>query len=162
MDTLGVIADDGPRIALTTVAFYVTLLATLRISGRRTLAQLSAFDAVITIALGSLLASTATGPPGSYGRNVVALVVLLALQTVVATLRKRSGTVRRLVDFQPEDLGRGSSLDLRSGPFGPQLTEQEVHSRLRDKGVFDPSQAASVILEPAGQISVRTDRVGPA
>ena len=38
-------------------AAYVTLVVTLRLSGKRTLAKLNAFDFVVTIAIGSTLAT---------------------------------------------------------------------------------------------------------
>ncbi len=41
-------------VVLSTVAMYLSVLIGVRIAGRRTLAQLSAFDAVVTIALGSI------------------------------------------------------------------------------------------------------------
>lgn len=46
------------RVALVGVAACAALVLTLRIGGTRSLAELDAFDPVVTVALGSTLAST--------------------------------------------------------------------------------------------------------
>jgi uncharacterized membrane protein YcaP (DUF421 family) len=47
------------RTLLMTSLSYVTMVILLRISGKRTLAKMNAFDFVVTIALGSSLATVA-------------------------------------------------------------------------------------------------------
>ena len=48
---------DILRILLVGAASYTTLVAILRLSGKRTLGQLNVFDFVVTVALGSTLAT---------------------------------------------------------------------------------------------------------
>lgn len=48
--------DVGRVVAVGTAA-YVTLVVLLRVAGKRTLAQLNAYDFVVTVAFGSTLAS---------------------------------------------------------------------------------------------------------
>lgn len=45
------------RIVLVGAASYVALVVLLRLGGKRILAKLNAFDLVVTVALGSMLAS---------------------------------------------------------------------------------------------------------
>lgn len=142
------------RVAVTTGLFYLTIFAVLRIAGRRTLAQFSAFDYVVTIAMGSLLAGTALSPSTTFAQGVTALIVLIGLQLLIGWLRQRSGPARRLLDFQPQEIGRDGRLSLSSNPLRAQLTEDEVRSLLREKGIFDVEDARLVILEPNGSISV--------
>lgn len=49
--------SDILRIILVGAASYTTLVAILRLSGKRTLGQLNVFDFVVTVALGSTLAT---------------------------------------------------------------------------------------------------------
>ena len=44
---------DIARVLLVGSAAYATLIVVLRLSGKRTLSQLNAFDFVITVAIGS-------------------------------------------------------------------------------------------------------------
>ena len=49
--------SDIVRVLLVGIASYAFLIASIRILGERTLAQLNAFDFVVTVALGSTLAT---------------------------------------------------------------------------------------------------------
>lgn len=140
-------------VAVSTVAIYVSTLIAVRIAGRRTLAQISTFDIITTIALGSVMATTAVSTSARYAQGATAVGTLLVLQTVVAAARQRWPRLRRLVDFRPEVVVEDGAMHLSASPFGPQLTESELRSLLRREGVFDLSSVQLVIVEPAGQLS---------
>ena len=152
-DWLGASVGTVWAIVLSTALIYGSALLTVRLAGRRTITQLSAFDAVVTIALGSLVATTAVTRTTSYAEGLTAMVTLLALQTGLATLRQRSDRVRRLVDFEPEVLVHQGAPSLSRRPGSSQVTEEELWSRLRQKGVRLTS-GTLVILEPDGSMSV--------
>jgi uncharacterized membrane protein YcaP (DUF421 family) len=141
-------------VVAVTAAMYASVLAATRVAGRRTLAQLSAFDVVVTIALGTILGSTAVSPSVSYGDGVAAILALLSLQVVIGSIRRRSPAMRRLVDFRPLDVVDGGQVDLPRGLLGPQLTEDELRSQLRLRGCFDPGTVRQAVLEPVGGMSV--------
>ena len=142
-------------VVLGTVATYVSTLAAIRLAGRRTVAELSAFDVVVTVAIGSLVASTAASDDPGYAQGVTALVTLLVLQVVIAALRQRSATLRRLLDFKPETVVDGGRVHLPSGPLSSQMTWDELQSKLRERGVFDLDDVILVVVEPTGELSVR-------
>jgi len=136
---------------------YLSTLTAARTAGRRTLAQLSGFDTIITIAIGSILASTSVSPDPSYAQGITALLTLLALQLGLGVLRRRMSFVGRLVDFAPEVVVRNGAFQPEKHVFGPQLTPGELESALRQHGVFDPGKALVVVLEPTGKFSVALD-----
>jgi uncharacterized membrane protein YcaP (DUF421 family) len=142
-------------VVLSTVAMYTSVLVGVRVAGRRTLAQMSAFDAVVTIALGSMLATTALSPRPSYAQGTTAIATLLVLQVALGWLRLRSSRLRRLLDFEPVVLVDEGVERPRSGLLGPQLTDDELRSTLRVHGLFDLEQVERVLLEPNGELSVR-------
>lgn len=147
-------------VALSTLAMYASLLIGIRVAGRRTLAQLSAFDAVITIALGSMMATTVLSPSPTFVQGVTAVSTLLVLQVGLGVLRRRVGWVRRAVEFEPVVLVEHGSQRDRSGVLGSQITEDELRSALRTRGIFDLADVELCILEPTGEISalrVRSD-----
>lgn len=148
-----------PRIgfvAMSTAAVYASIVVAVRVAGRRTLAQMSAFDVVVTVALGSMLSSIALTPEPSYAEGMTAVATLLALQVIVGVLRQGSPLLRRLLDFGHIVIVRNGEPNLSSAPTGAQLTEAELRSALRERGVFDLEDAALVILEPNGSFSVKT------
>lgn len=142
-------------VALSTVAMYLSVLVGVRLAGRRTLAQLSAFDAVVTIALGSILSTTVLSASPSYARGLTAVVTLLGLQVALGAVRRRYPRVRRLVDFDPVPLIEDGVVQPRGGPLGVQLTDDELRSALRGRGVFDVDEVDEAVLEPTGDVSVR-------
>lgn len=151
---LGTTWSTAGFVALGTALIYISMVVGIRIAGRRTVSQMSAFDFVITVALGSLLATTAVSKDVSFLQGLVALVTLLVLQTLVAFLRQRFGWFRHLADFRPKLLRDGGPTRLSQAPTGAQLTHEELRSKLRQKGVFDYDDPVVVILEADGSISV--------
>ena len=142
-------------VIVSTLAIYGSTLVAIRLAGRRTVAELSAFDVVITVAIGSLVASTAASPQPSYGQGMTALMTLLILQVGIGALRQRSSTVRRVLDFKPETVVDGSQICLPEGPLSSQMTRDELQSKLRERGVFDLDDVTLVVVEPTGGLSVR-------
>ena len=142
-------------VIASTLAVYGSTLVAIRLAGRRTVAELSAFDVVITVAIGSLVASTATSSEPSYAQGMTALMTLLVLQVGIGALRQRSSTLRRVLDFKPETVVEGDQLHLPKGPLTSQMTRDELHSKLRERGVFDLDDVTLVVVEPTGKLSVR-------
>ncbi len=142
-------------VVVATVATYLSTIVAIRLAGRRTVAQLSSFDIVVTVAIGSLVASTASSDDPSYVQGMTALVTLLLLQVGIAALRQRSATLRRVLDFQPETVVDGGRVDLPAGPLTSQITLEELRSKLRQQGVFDLDSVTLVLIEPTGGLSVQ-------
>lgn len=142
-------------VAASTAAIYATMFVSVRIAGRRSLSQLSAFDAVVTVALGSTLASTALSSDAAYLQGATVIATLLVLQVTIAAARQRWALARRVIDFPPEEVVVDGELTLPTSPWSSQLSEDELRSLLRQKGYFDLDRLRVVLLEPSGgQISV--------
>lgn len=147
------------KVVASTLAIYGTVVIALRIAGRRTVSQMSAFDFVVTIAIGSLVASIALSPNPSYARGLAALTTLLVAQQIVAVVRQRFPATRRFLDFEPQTIYENDSLELRHNPLTAQITEAEVRSKLRRHGLRDFEDVDVVILEPDGHVSVLKKKV---
>ena len=132
---------------------YVALVLLLRVSGKRTLAKMNAFDLVVTVALGSTLASILTSRDVALAQGVLAFAVLVGLQFAVTWLSVRSGRVRRAVRSEPALLAyQGCPLDevLRR----ERITRGELDSAVRDGGLSAMGDVGAVVLETDGTISV--------
>lgn len=136
-----------------TAALYGAVLVLVRVAGRRTLAQISAYDALVTIALGSVVATAALPARASVIDAVVVIVTLLVLQTLLGWLRQRFPLVQRLTDFAPMPILRSGQSHLSTSPWSAQLTVDELASRLRQQGITDLSAVDLVVLEPDGKLS---------
>jgi uncharacterized membrane protein YcaP (DUF421 family) len=133
---------------------YVLTVVAVRLAGRRTLAQMSAFDTVITIGVGTLAASTALPTSPAVADFAAALLTFLALQVLIAAVRQRFPTTQRVLDFAPRVLADVDGTRLRRHPSAAQLTRQELESQLRQNGVGSLDDVELVVLEPSGRITV--------
>lgn len=78
--------NDLVRVLTMAALAYLTLIAVVRVSGERTLSKMNAFDLVITVALGSTLATTLLNRQVALLEGVVALALLVALRRTAAAL----------------------------------------------------------------------------
>lgn len=144
------------RTVLVGTLAYAGLVLTLRISGKRTLAKLNAFDLVVTVALGSVLASILVSPDVALAQGIAAFATLVALQFALARASVRWRRVARLVRSEPTLLLRRGEV-LPEALRGARVTEAELRTVIRTSAHPDPSRVSAVILESDGSFSVIGD-----
>jgi uncharacterized membrane protein YcaP (DUF421 family) len=150
--------DNWPDIARTILvggAAYAGLVAVLRLTGKRTLSQLNAFDFIVTVALGSTLATILLSKDVSWTEGMVAFGLLVGLQLLVALLSSIWPRLRSVFTSSPVLLvehGEYHDEAIRRN----RLTRSEVWQAIRSSGSGDVSQVAAVVLETNGTLSVIT------
>lgn len=132
---------------------YVALVLLLRVTGKRTLAKLNAFDLVVTVALGSTLASVLTSRGVPFAQGVAAFVLLVMMQLLVTFTATRASWVRDLVTSEPRLLLHRGRL-LRDALIAERMDEAEVRAAVRASGIGSLSEVQAVVLETDGTISV--------
>ena len=141
------------RTLLVGACAYAALVLLLRVSGKRTLSKFNAFDFVVTVALGSTLATILLSNDVALAQGVAAFVTLIGLQFVVTWLSLRSTGVRAVVKGEP-------ALLLYRGDFVPgalrreRVTQEEVLAALRSQGIATPAEVEAAVLETDGSITV--------
>lgn len=148
------------RTLIIGVLAYVMLVAMLRVSGKRTLAKMNAFDLVVTVALGSTLATILLSESVALAEGAMAFLVLVGLQYIVASGTVMSRAVGRAVKSTPRALLVDGRFD-QSALQDERVVHDEVLAAIRATGQGDVSQIAAVILETDGSFSViPRDKVG--
>lgn len=147
--------SDIGRVLAVGAAAYLTLVMTLRVSGKRTLAKLNAFDFVVTIALGSTLATILLNTTVSWSEGATALALLAALQFAVAWSTVRLRRTRSVMTAGPtlllcDGTPRYDALRLQ------RVTLDELRQSVRGVGTGDLRAVAAVVLETDGTLSVIT------
>lgn len=149
------------RICLAAITAYAALILLLRLTGKRSLAKLNAFDLVITIALGSTLASFVLSKDVTFADGLLGLFMLLALQYALSWLSIKSGRVKELVRSRPRLLLRNGAFD-RAALERERITEGEALAAIRKDGVGRMEDVAALVLETDGSFSViRADEQAP-
>lgn len=132
---------------------YVVLVIFLRVSGKRTLAKLNAFDLVVTVALGSTLSAIVLQESVALAEGAVALALLVAAQFAVTFTSVRSASFADLVRSEPSLLakdGRYCEATMRR----ERITKEEALSAVRSSGGHQIEGVATLILESDGSMSV--------
>jgi uncharacterized membrane protein YcaP (DUF421 family) len=132
---------------------YVALILMLRISGKRTLAKMNSFDLIVTVALGSTLATVLLTREVALAEGVTALALLIVLQFIVTWSSVRIKWVRGLARSEPRLL-------LYRGEFlleemqAERVTQSEVLQAVRSQGILAIDEVEGVVLETDGTFSV--------
>ncbi len=146
------------RVVVVGTCAYVALIGLLRASGKRTLAKLNAFDFVVTVSLGSTLATVLLSSSVALAEGVTALALLTGLQYLVAWASTRSQRVQRLVKSEPTLVYRERFL--RGAMLRERLTEDELRQAARAQGHAELTTVAAIALETDGTLSILTDPLG--
>jgi hypothetical protein len=93
--------SDLLRIIIIGPLVYLALILILRVTGKRMLSKMNAFDFVVTIALGSVLATVLMSKDIALAEGVMGLGVLIGLQYVIAWASTRSPRVNRIIKSEP-------------------------------------------------------------
>ena len=144
------------RVLLVGTLAYVALVFLLRISGKRTLTKLNAFDLVVTVALGSTLATVLLSKSVALAEGVLALGLLIFLQYGITSLSVRSPRFQALIKAEPTLLvHRGRFLE--GAMKAERITREEILAALRASGAADVREIAAVVLETDASLSVIPD-----
>lgn len=144
---------DLLRTLVVGVLAYVVIIVFLRISGKRTLSKMNAFDLIVTVALGSTLATVLLSKDVALAEGAVAFAVLIGLQYIVTWSSVRARWVRQLVTGEPRMLYYRGKL-LTGALRAARVTVDEIEAAVRSSGVATLADAESVILETDGSFSV--------
>lgn len=141
------------RILVIAPLAFVTLVVVLRASGKRTLSKMNAFDFVVTIALGSLFATVIINQDVTLVEGAVSFAVLIVAQFVITFVSVRSDRFERFLKAEPTLLYRNGEM-LRESLRRVRVTEREVETIARRRGLPNLDTVSAVILEADGSVSV--------
>ena len=131
---------------------YVAVIALSRMVGLRSFAKMNTFDFAITIAIGSVIASTVMGT-ASVLRGVISMATLLTLQVIVAWLKSRYDAVSNIADNTPLLLMDGETI-LHDNLKASRVTVDDLRGKLREANVIELKEIRAVVLENTGDVSV--------
>lgn len=150
---LGLAFGEG-GIVLRAGAIYLFMLVVLRLSGKRTLAQITPFDLVLLLII-SEVTEPALMPDGeaSFARVLLSITVLVAVDLAMGWATWRSKTLENVVE------GCALVLVAHGEPLRDRLAKErvtldEVLEAARNVGLTRLDQIRFAVLEADGEISV--------
>ncbi len=139
--------------ALTSVAMlWVVLL--VRINGLRSFSKMTNFDFVMTVAVGSLLASASqVSSWNAFLQGLAAMATLFVVQAAAARMRRTSKKVESVMQNTPVLLMRNGEI-ISSALAETRVARSDLLAKLREANVLDMQEVKAVVLETTGDISV--------
>ncbi|WP_036158704.1 DUF421 domain-containing protein [Maribacter forsetii] len=139
-------------ISTSAIGIYMAIILLTRIIGKRSFSKMSSFDFAMTVAVGSIVATTILSSSVKLIEGLVGLAMVYVLQISIAMAR-RNRTVQNIVDNSPLLLMDGEKI-IPSNLRKARVTEGDLRSKLREANVTELSQIKAVIFETTGDISV--------
>lgn len=147
---------DAPSLVLTVMVAmvaYAGLVLLLRMAGSRTVAKWNAFDLVVTVALGSCLATVVLSDRTPAAQGLVAFAALVGFQFAITWLSVRFRPLERLVKSRPVLLLR-DGCPREEAMRRARVSLSELRAAVRGNGFGSLQAVAAVVLETDGTISV--------
>jgi len=141
------------EVVLRTVIMFVIILVALRASGKRGIKQLSVFELVLIIGLGS-----AAGDPMFYEDvgilpAFVVFLVVITLYMIVTRLSDRFVKIEKVLEGEPLYVIRDGKL-LLDAFRDSGLSQDEFFAALRLSHVEQLGQVRTVLIETSGEFSI--------
>ena len=141
------------RAVLFSAGAYLALISLVRLLGHRTISKMNPGDFVVTVALGSVVASLIIHDDVSLVQGLTAVGALLGLQFVTEKLTTKSKRLRQVADGRPVLLAYQGRL-LHDNMRREHVDEEDVLAAAREKGIGRLADIHAVVLEVDGEFSV--------
>lgn len=139
-------------ITLSVFGIYFAIIIFTRIFGKRSFSKMSSFDFAMTVAIGSIIATTVLTSSVTLINGVIALFIVYLAQ-ITAALCRRHEWFRNLIDNTPLLLMDGEKI-LEHNLKKARVAKSDLRSKLREANVIELSEVKAVVFETTGDISV--------
>ena len=160
MSDLFALAMPWWEFILRAVVVYAVVLGMVRLSGKRALGQITAFDVLLIVLLGNAVQNALLGQDTSLGGGLLLAATLICINYGVGWLTTRSRRIEALVEGEPVLIARDGTL-LDSVLKRELVTQADFAAALRQQGCLDVSEVAMALLEINGHITIVPRRSTP-
>jgi uncharacterized membrane protein YcaP (DUF421 family) len=146
---------DWQELAMTAargLLVYAVMLVVIRLLGKRTVGNFTAFDLLVALMLGEVVDEIIYGDV-TIAQGMTAIVVVALAKYVTAWLTYGSQTLNRLLEGTPRELVKHGEF-VRRNMRHELMNEQDVMASLRLQGISDMREVKSAYMEVDGMVSV--------
>lgn len=134
------------------VLIYAVMLIVIRVLGKRTVGNFTAFDLLVALMLGEIVDEVIYGDV-TIAQGVVAIAVIALCKYLTAWLTYWNHGLSRVLEGTPTEIVRDGEF-VRKGLRSEMMNELEVLAALRLNDVSDMREVKLAIMEVDGQVSV--------
>jgi len=155
--------DDVIRILGSAIIVYILIIVYIRILGKRSTSELNNFDWIVTVSVGSIVASTVILKDISVTEGAIGIFILMILQFIVTKFMYQSESFREVVKSTPQLLlFEGEFID--ENMKKERILKPEVYAAIRQSGLKSVKQIYAIVLETNSKMSVipneNSDKIG--
>lgn len=143
---------DLLKIVFLSLGSIIVLFILTKLMGNREMSQLSMFDYVVSITIGSIAAEMSTSLENNFLEPVIAMIVYGIVATAISYFTCKSIKIRRIVSGRGKILYDNGKL-YRKNLIKSKLDLNEFLMQCRINGYFNLADIHTAILEPNGRIS---------
>lgn len=139
-------------VFIRSVVIFTVLWISLRIVGKREVAQLNAFDMILLITMGDLVSQGVVQEDYSLTSATIAVLTFALFGTALSWFSFRFPRARPLLDGRPQIVIRDgrTMMDVLASE---RLTLEDLHQAARENGIRDLGSVEVGVLEPDGKFS---------
>ncbi|MBS8264367.1 DUF421 domain-containing protein [Mesobacillus boroniphilus] len=145
--------NDWTHIIISSVLFAVTLFTITKIGGKKQLAELSFFEYVSGITIGSIAGEVIMGLDGNFFHGVLAIGIFGTFTYLHDLLGIKSKKFRDFFEGKATVIIKDGKV-MEDNLKKEKYTIDELNSLLRQKNVFKTADVEFAVLEPKGDLSV--------
>ena len=145
-------AQELLMTALRAAAIYVLMLIVIRLLGKRTVGNFTAFDLLVALMLGEVVDEIIYGDV-TFAQGSVAIIVLAVVKSATSWLTYWDHGFDALLEGTPTVIVRDGDM-VRAGMKSERMSEKEVMSHLREQGIDDIREVKLAVVEEDGMVSV--------
>lgn len=139
-------------LGLTILSYFLTFILT-RIIGRKAISQMTFFDFVVGIIIGSIAANLIVIQKHSITSSITGLIIISLLVIIIDLLHIKSIKTSKLFDSEPVVIIQNGKI-VDQNMKKTRLTLTELMMQLREKNAFNVADVEFALLETDGKISV--------
>jgi uncharacterized membrane protein YcaP (DUF421 family) len=136
------------------IAIYVLLLVVFRISGKRSLAQITTFDFILLLIISEVTQQALVGDDYSLTNSLLLIITLVGFDIGTSLLKQRIPPLEKLVDSVPLVLVENGQ-PLKDRMDKARVDEEDILASARElQGLERMEQIKYAVLERSGGISI--------
>lgn len=132
---------------------FIGLLLFTRFLGKTQVAQLTFYEYISGITIGSIAGNIAAAEPDKFFSHFYDLALFVLLTYLVALVSLKSRRLRKLIEGSPTVIIENGRI-LRGNMRSLRYDLDELNAQLRQQGILDVSEVQFAVFETTGELSI--------
>lgn len=144
---------DLVHVLIRGIAGFILMLILARLMGKRQITQITYYDYIVGISIGSIAAELTFSPHIRMSNFLFGMIIWAVIPIMISKMEMKSSRFRTLIEGKSSAIIKDGQI-LEKNMKKENLTIDEMMILLRKKNVFKISDIQSAIMEKNGEITI--------